>query len=425
MLPEKQRRVRRYAPHDRDGCRTCKSRGIKCDKGKPICDRCMISQRECTYQPFVRSFVNQTLDQVVTLRERPDCGSIKSILPGAEGDLFLKHHFVQQAPWGHFSLASLSNRLWTEIVPGLSQGHKALDLAIHAFSALSYAILASRPRTDAYGYMDRALQAVKKQPRSYDFADVATSILCAHFENLSSDNGRESAMVHVDAASGLFSSYDLDASSYIGVVFLHDMECLKLEAAMFSPEVVEMSTWSTAVPESADVYDTLGVLVANTWNAVKVEFVPADKWVILHEQLQQWMIDYKTPSDARTMVQCIAFGHWHTAMLQLNTLLGHQRNLDHARAVLAGAEALCVNSSYRPLHHTNTGIVWPLFTTAILTESRMMREKSAAVLRRIGREGFHDGNKLAIILEKEMEQGGSVEETRERRRKLVLRSLIR
>lgn len=38
---------------------------------------------------------------------------------------------------------------------------------------------------------------------------------------------------------------------------------------------------------------------------------------------------------------------------------------------------------------------------------------------------FHDGNKLAIILEKEMEQGGSVEETRERRRKLVLRSLIR
>lgn len=194
---------------------------------------------------------------------------------------------------------------------------------------------------------------------------------------------------------------------------------------MFSPEVVEMSTWSTAVPESADVYDTLGVLVAHTWNAVKVEFVPADKWVILHEQLQQWMIDYKTPSDARTMVQCIAFGHWHTAMLQLNTLLGHQRNLDHARAVLAAAEALCVNSSYRPLHHTNTGIVWPLFTTAILTESRMTREKSAAVLRRIGREGFHDGNKLAIILEKEMEQGGSVEETRERRRKLVLRSLIR
>jgi len=419
MLPEKQRRVRRYAPHDRDGCRTCKSRGIKCDKGKPICDRCMISQRECTYQPFVRSFVNQTLDQVVTLRERPDCGSIKSILPGAEGDLFLKHHFVQRAPWGHFSLASLSNRLWTEIVPGLSQGHKALDLAIHAFSALSYAILASRPRTDAYDYMDRALQAVKKQPRSYDFADVATSILCAHFENLSGDYGRESAIVHVNAASGLLASCDLDASFYIGLGFLRNMQYLQLEATFFSTRLVEVSPYG-----KYGIYETLGVLVANTWNTVKEPgALPRNDLVNLHAQLQQWVAKVNTPPTANTVIPCIASGHWHTAMLQLDILLYNQVNLSHPMAVLHAAETLLMNPDYCPLHHTNFGIVWPLFTSAVLAQDREIREKSTATLKRIGREGFHDGDDLAMTLEEEMLQGGSVEESRERCRKLILHSL--
>lgn len=351
----------------------------------------------------------------------PNCGPSGSVLPGAQGDLFLKHHFIKRAPWGHLSLASLASRVWIDVIPGLSQGHMALDLAIHAFSALSYAILASRPRTDAYIYMDHALQVVKTQPHSYDFADVATIILCAHFENLSGDNGRESAMVHVNAAGEIFAAHALDETSSIGLALLHDIQSLRLEAAVFSTAVVKMST--SDMNGNLGVYDTLGVLVANTWNALKVPAsVPLDKLVPLRARLQQWIINLNTP-DTTSMVQCIALGHWHTAMLQLDILLCHQRDLAHAHAVLSSAEALCMNPNYRPLHHTNVGIVWPLFTSAILAEDRTVQEASVGMLRRIGREGFHDGDELSMMLEDEMQQWGSLRVSRERCRKLILHSL--
>lgn len=40
MKPDDDKRVRRFAPKTRSGCRTCKSRHVRCDEQKPICQTC-------------------------------------------------------------------------------------------------------------------------------------------------------------------------------------------------------------------------------------------------------------------------------------------------------------------------------------------------------------------------------------------------
>jgi len=42
---------KRFAPKTRSGCVRCRARHVKCDEGKPQCQRCISSNHTCTYTP--------------------------------------------------------------------------------------------------------------------------------------------------------------------------------------------------------------------------------------------------------------------------------------------------------------------------------------------------------------------------------------
>lgn len=48
--PSQRRDSRRTHHKSRNGCITCKRRRVKCDEGRPRCDRCTVSNRLCSYQ---------------------------------------------------------------------------------------------------------------------------------------------------------------------------------------------------------------------------------------------------------------------------------------------------------------------------------------------------------------------------------------
>ncbi|KAK0382811.1 hypothetical protein NLU13_9906 [Sarocladium strictum] len=105
-LTERPRQTRARAPRARTGCKQCKRRHIKCDEGKPSCQRCLIGGRVCewlaysgmaTALPKPKTQYDKVTDRVC-MRKDELWQLLKTAVPSAVSD----NLFANAKEWDHF-----------------------------------------------------------------------------------------------------------------------------------------------------------------------------------------------------------------------------------------------------------------------------------------------------------------------------------
>ncbi|KAK1989912.1 C6 zinc finger protein [Colletotrichum falcatum] len=191
---------RRQAPKTRTGCITCKKRHVRCDEGKPACENCARSKREC--EGYIQK---PTPGKESRLREhRPIL-----IKPKYETLMFAnqleKDHFDY---WMAFSreFTLFPSQLMTQILPQIAREDPAIRYAAFAIGAATLGSDSRDQRTsgkgpfirDAFQHHGRAIRLVrsgapdrKSVPRA-----LLSCLLFVTFEAIQGNYG--AAMTHIN-----------------------------------------------------------------------------------------------------------------------------------------------------------------------------------------------------------------------------------
>ncbi|KIH90528.1 hypothetical protein SPBR_00485 [Sporothrix brasiliensis 5110] len=126
--PEK--KTRESTSKVRTGCRTCKARRVKCDEAKPVCKRCAIGGRSCTYAPAeAASPARQNV--IVVYVPPPSVHDGPTLSTNSAGIDFFHHHIA----------ASLDGQV-DPLVGSAFWGRLVLQLA-HAEPCVRHAVAAA------------------------------------------------------------------------------------------------------------------------------------------------------------------------------------------------------------------------------------------------------------------------------------------
>ncbi|EWG51673.1 hypothetical protein FVEG_10578 [Fusarium verticillioides 7600] len=160
----KPKRTRTNVKQSKFGCFTCKSRRVKCDEGKPACQRCLISKRECLgyprgAYPDSDSAESTTLSIVSASSSPSDSSSpsptavISTLRSLAFNPYTLSSPFVDlgctvlaQSP--RRARNNVEQTFWSRTVPQLAQSIPSVRAAIEAFgtSYSEYVLRGTSPR---------------------------------------------------------------------------------------------------------------------------------------------------------------------------------------------------------------------------------------------------------------------------------------
>lgn len=123
-MSREQHRVKRWAPKNKTGCLTCRARRVKCDEGRPQCQRCVRIARSCHYSNDVstRSSYGRPLRFLSPAYGDPECSWYHNV------------YTTLTMPWlSHYS----DDGLFDQILPQASWQHPALRHALVAVSMAS------------------------------------------------------------------------------------------------------------------------------------------------------------------------------------------------------------------------------------------------------------------------------------------------
>ncbi|KAE9373838.1 hypothetical protein N431DRAFT_233006 [Stipitochalara longipes BDJ] len=100
------------SPRARTGCLTCRKKKVKCDEGKPDCERCLRLERECTWDEPLRAIPTSCLAAKSPAIESPhvdtastNYGHHFTAFKPPENDLSLVNHPMQSSTQFKFELA--------------------------------------------------------------------------------------------------------------------------------------------------------------------------------------------------------------------------------------------------------------------------------------------------------------------------------
>ncbi|CAF3454544.1 unnamed protein product [Fusarium graminearum] len=90
--------ARRAHNKSRLGCRVCKQRKIKCDEGKPACDRCVTTGRQCSYLTDAPDIPTPASSLSVPSRDATHLPTTPQLTPVAHDATTSLHHPDEQPP---------------------------------------------------------------------------------------------------------------------------------------------------------------------------------------------------------------------------------------------------------------------------------------------------------------------------------------
>ncbi|ERS97295.1 uncharacterized protein SPSK_02418 [Sporothrix schenckii 1099-18] len=202
--PEK--KTRESTSKVRTGCRTCKARRVKCDEAKPVCKRCAVGGRSCTYVPAkAASPVRQNVIVVYV----PPLPPLPPPLPppsvhDAGIDFF--HHHIAASLDGQVD-PLLGSAFWGRLVLQLAHAEPCVRHAVAAASLVHQDVqLALRHPAGyvaanrcAHAAWQRAAQSLAARIQRQPDVHLVALVCCLLFTLIEFLRGRAAmAMLHVE-----------------------------------------------------------------------------------------------------------------------------------------------------------------------------------------------------------------------------------
>ncbi|KAL2802360.1 hypothetical protein BJX63DRAFT_426118 [Aspergillus granulosus] len=255
--------TRKSMPKVRTGCRTCKQRRIKCDEGRPNCQNCSRTGRQCEGYSTAMDGTGKDLQRQGRLDIR--VYSLPFKIPGSQADRQLLHFYCVEAAG---SLSSFSDpTLWTTLTLQRSHHQPVIRNSLVTLAGLYREYLQGgniiQPRSSnalhRIAKCHRQLRLYLRSPDASPETPLICSILFYAFETLVGD--ATSAIQHLNNGLTLLkqsqsilqrSSHDI--FPYLTAIFSR----LDVQASTFDDERVpiltllspeEMSGLINAVPD--------------------------------------------------------------------------------------------------------------------------------------------------------------------------------
>ncbi|KUJ15049.1 uncharacterized protein LY89DRAFT_736110 [Mollisia scopiformis] len=192
-------RIRKWAPKRSGGCRTCKSRHVRCDNLIPRCTPCKKSSRQCEYSPDLDP------NPLKVVLYEPSSARQISPHPGHTSDELRAFNFF----WTKVAVGLggfFESGFWTRDVLRVAEQEDSVWHAIVALSSLSETLLEaeeSSPKPFAIQQYTQAVSGLKKTMKdaSAEVALVTCAVLVC-IEML--QNNYESALSQMSSAVFLF-----------------------------------------------------------------------------------------------------------------------------------------------------------------------------------------------------------------------------
>lgn len=274
------KRTRASTSKVRTACITCKARRVKCDEGKPICQRCTVGGRNCEYSTTHMAAPRRRLFTVylppVDIRSR--------FFKSDRGTSFFHQNLAVDLD-GQFG-----SQFWSKLVLQLSHSEHAVRHAVSAISIL-YQDVQSSLRHPA-GYIDAniegqrqwraAVNSLSAQIRMHPDSHLISLVFCLLFTCIEFLKGNiESSLLHAQSGFNILATIHRishTTDSYPGTTFTispNDLEAIEehivpvfsrlnvlcsLAARMMPPIQVPMATEDSPHQDLTDSRQRLVVI---------------------------------------------------------------------------------------------------------------------------------------------------------------------
>ena len=236
----------------RSGCNTCKARHVKCDEGRPTCERCLKACRDCSYTPL-RDLQRQQKSRPLTIihyNANPDSIQRLSCYPEHDPaerraiDYFQRHTATELG--GHFS-----SELWSRTLLQVAYHESTVRHAVVAVGSLheQFRISNDAKRLQSEEAMQYYCKAIKNvvqldltQSQAVDTA-LLSCVLFAAFESL--QGHFKSALTHISSGVKLLCEHEKPGGKfrygYLSGQVLHptfvrfDTQAMEISDVSFRP----------------------------------------------------------------------------------------------------------------------------------------------------------------------------------------------
>ncbi|KAF5975093.1 transcriptional regulatory [Fusarium coicis] len=441
----KPKRTRTNVKQSKFGCFTCKARRIKCDEGKPACQRCLISKRECQGYPrgaYTDSGnAESTTLSIVSASSSPSDSSspspaaVTSTLRSlAFNPYSLSSPFVDlgctvlvQSP--RRARNNVEQTFWSRTVPQLAQSIPSVRAALEAFGT-SYSeyvlrVTSPRPGLETTKRYSKALRMVQQDLITLPNGSTPCVVACLFLAFVEALQQRlNKALVHLQGTFSLMMSLtdkqlldEVDTDSL--VLLLKKLDLHVATYAVSHPPNLPMKPFVMgevlqSYPPDGSLFEILHSSYHFTAKAFRYKYtsrrtIPPELLIEQGRQLanlKQWLSLNEIPSTSNTesheplivlRSQCLA------ALVNTATIMEpHETAYDcygpEFEEIITSIEALFLSKSLQgaprqkasdclPSFVPEMGIIHPLYFTAKKYRSPFWRRKALSLLLQSGKEG--------------------------------------
>ncbi|KAF5717132.1 transcriptional regulatory [Fusarium mundagurra] len=459
----KPKRTRTNVKQSKFGCFTCKARRIKCDEGKPACQRCLISKRKCQGYPrgaySDSDSTESTALSLVSASSSPSDSSspssaavISTLRSLAFNPYSLSSPFVDlgctvlvQSP--RRARNNVEQTFWSRTVPQLAQSIPSVRAAIEAFgtSYSEYVLRGTSPRPgfETTKRYSQALRMVQQDLVTLPNGPIPCVVACLFLGFVEALQQRlNKALVHLQGTFSLMMSLtdkqllaEVDTDSL--VLLLQKLDLHVATYAVSHPPNLPMKPFVMgdilqSYPPDGSLLKILHSSYHFTAKAFRYKYtsrrtIPPELLIEQGQQLanlKQWLSLNEIPSTSSTesheslivlRSQCLA------ALVNTATIMEPRETAydcygPEFEEIITSIGALLLSKSLKgaPTQSSSTslpsfvpemGIIHPLYFTAKKYRSPFWRRKALSLILKSGKEGpwcaETEGSLVAAIINAE------------------------
>ncbi|KAG5762973.1 hypothetical protein H9Q72_008938 [Fusarium xylarioides] len=459
----KPKRTRTNVKQSKFGCFTCKARRIKCDEGKPACQRCLISKRECQgyprgAYPDLDNAETTTLSLVSASSSPSDSPSpspaaaISTLRSLAFNPYSLSSPFVDlgctilvQSP--RRARNNVEQTFWSRTVPQLAQSIPSVRAAIEAFgtSYSEYVLRGTSPRPgfETTKRYSQALRMVQQDLVTLPNGPIPCVVACLFLGFVEALQQRlNKALVHLQGTFSLMMSLtdkqllaEVDTDSL--VLLLKKLDLHVATYAVSHPPNLPMKPFVMgdvlqSYPPDGSLFKILHSSYHFTAKAFRYKYtsrrtIPPELLIEQGRQLanlKQWLSlnEIASTSDTESHESLIVLRSQCLAALVNTATIMEPRETAYDcygpefEEIITSIEALLLSKSLKgtPTQSSSTslpsfvpemGIIHPLYFTAKKYRSPFWRRKALSLILKSGKEGpwcaETEGSLIAAIINAE------------------------
>lgn len=231
------RRTRESSSKVRTGCSTCKTRRVKCDEAKPICQRCAVGGRKCEYKTARATPPHRN---VITVYLPPTRSQPAFVVNNRGLDFF--HQNLAAKLDGEFD-----SNFWGKLVLQLSHYEPSIRHAVSAISVIYHDVESSlrhpagyiHANPEAQQEWNTAVRSLSARIQAHPHSNLVPLVCCLLFTCIEFLRGNvESSLLHVQSGFNILATLrrDSDASPDLGsTLSSNDLEAIEYHIVpMFS-----------------------------------------------------------------------------------------------------------------------------------------------------------------------------------------------